>query len=112
MRRHVLATRLGTKRGPSTRMVVESSLIMTWSEGPAVSSSSPAWDREDDDDDDDDGDGAVTLDRDEARSSRAAETKIDEQRTLNGSPTVSPVTAALCASEFLPPKWPSSTYLE
>ena len=47
-------------------MVVESSLMTTCSEGPAVS--------------------------------------------LSGSPTVSPVTAALCASEPLPPKWPSSTY--
>jgi len=28
--------------------------------------------------------------------------------SLNGSPTVSPVTAALCASLFLPPKLPSS----
>src|SRR5665647_1034934 len=30
--------------------------------------------------------------------------------SLYGSPTVSPVTAALCASEPLPPKWPSSMY--
>src|SRR5699024_2622072 len=30
--------------------------------------------------------------------------------SLYGSPTVSPVTAALCASEFLPPKLPSSMY--
>src|SRR5476651_2021031 len=30
--------------------------------------------------------------------------------SLYGSPTVSPVTAALCASEPLPPKWPSSIY--
>src|SRR3546814_16958618 len=29
---------------------------------------------------------------------------------LYGSPTVSPVTAALCASEPLPPWWPSSMY--
>ena len=45
-------------------MVVERSLMTTWSEGPAVS--------------------------------------------LSGSPTVSPVIDALCASEFLPPKLPSS----
>jgi hypothetical protein len=30
--------------------------------------------------------------------------------SLYGSPTVSPVTAALCASEPLPPKLPSSMY--
>ena len=30
--------------------------------------------------------------------------------SLNGSPTVSPVTAALCASEFFPPCAPVSTY--
>ena len=30
--------------------------------------------------------------------------------SLYGSPTVSPVTAALCASEPLPPWWPSSMY--
>src|SRR5262249_35078036 len=30
--------------------------------------------------------------------------------SLYGSPTVSPVTAALCASDPLPPKWPSSMY--
>src|SRR5690349_22430124 len=30
--------------------------------------------------------------------------------SLYGSPTVSPVTAALWASEPLPPKWPSSMY--
>ena len=30
--------------------------------------------------------------------------------SLKGSPTVSPTTAALCASEPLPPKWPSSMY--
>jgi hypothetical protein len=30
--------------------------------------------------------------------------------SLNGSPTVSPITVALCGSEFLPPWWPSSTY--
>src|SRR5215208_1625893 len=30
--------------------------------------------------------------------------------SLYGSPTVSPVTEALCASEPLPPKWPSSMY--
>ena len=30
--------------------------------------------------------------------------------SLYGSPTVSPVTAALCASLPLPPKWPSSMY--
>ena len=30
--------------------------------------------------------------------------------SLNGSPTVSPTTAALWASEPLPPKWPSSMY--
>src|SRR5262245_7967592 len=30
--------------------------------------------------------------------------------SLNGSPTVSPMTAALCASEPLPPWWPSSMY--
>src|SRR5207249_1228210 len=30
--------------------------------------------------------------------------------SLWGSPTVSPVTAALCASEPLPPSWPSSMY--
>mmetsp|Transcript_21319 Transcript_21319/g.31636 ORF Transcript_21319/g.31636 Transcript_21319/m.31636 type:complete len:104 (-) Transcript_21319:1227-1538(-) len=30
--------------------------------------------------------------------------------SLNGSPTVSPVIEALCASEFLPPKLPSSIY--
>src|SRR4030095_9368781 len=30
--------------------------------------------------------------------------------SLYGSPTVSPVTAALCASEPLPPKCPSSMY--
>src|SRR5512143_3520173 len=30
--------------------------------------------------------------------------------SLYGSPTVSPVTAALCASDPLPPWWPSSMY--
>ncbi len=30
--------------------------------------------------------------------------------SLNGSPTVSPITAALCASEPLPPSLPSSMY--
>ena len=30
--------------------------------------------------------------------------------SLNGSPTVSPTTAALCASEPLPPKFPASIY--
>ena len=30
--------------------------------------------------------------------------------SLNGSPTVSPMTAALCGSEPLPPWWPSSMY--
>src|SRR3989454_9469199 len=30
--------------------------------------------------------------------------------SLNGSPTVSPTTAALCASERLPPNWPVSMY--
>ena len=30
--------------------------------------------------------------------------------SLNGSPTVSPLTAALCASLPLPPKWPDSMY--
>ena len=30
--------------------------------------------------------------------------------SLNGSPTVSPMTAALWASEPLPPSWPSSMY--
>ena len=30
--------------------------------------------------------------------------------SLNGSPTVSPMTAALCASQPLPPWWPSSMY--
>ena len=30
--------------------------------------------------------------------------------SLKGSPTVSPITAALCASEPLPPSWPSSMY--
>ena len=30
--------------------------------------------------------------------------------SLNGSPTVSPITAALCASDPLPPSWPSSMY--
>ena len=30
--------------------------------------------------------------------------------SLKGSPTVSPVTAALCASDHFPPKLPSSTY--
>src|SRR5215212_8581479 len=30
--------------------------------------------------------------------------------SLNGSPTVSPITVALWGSEFLPPWWPSSTY--
>merc|ERR1711966_482995 len=32
--------------------------------------------------------------------------------SLNGSPTVSPVTAALCASLPLPPKFPNSIYLK
>src|SRR3546814_17610602 len=30
--------------------------------------------------------------------------------SLNGSPTVSPTTAALCGSEPLPPWWPCSMY--
>ena len=30
--------------------------------------------------------------------------------SLNGSPIVSPITAALCASEPFPPKWPASIY--
>ena len=30
--------------------------------------------------------------------------------SLNGSPTVSPTTAALCGSEPLPPWWPASMY--
>ena len=30
--------------------------------------------------------------------------------SLNGSPTVSPMTAAMWASEPLPPWWPSSMY--
>ena len=30
--------------------------------------------------------------------------------SLNGSPIVSPITAALCASEPLPPKFPASIY--
>ncbi len=30
--------------------------------------------------------------------------------SFNGSPTVSPTTAALCGSECLPPKLPSSMY--
>src|SRR5271169_5436064 len=55
---------LYTNSGAITRVMVESSLISTCSEGPAVS--------------------------------------------LKGSPTVSPTTAALCASERLPPYWPVS----
>src|SRR5947209_4381118 len=50
--------------GASTSVMVESSLISTCSDGPAVS--------------------------------------------LNGSPTVSPTTAALCASDRLPTTWPST----
>src|SRR5690606_16956365 len=30
--------------------------------------------------------------------------------SLNGSPTVSPITVALCTSDPLPPWWPASTY--